>query len=169
MPLVMKVFEPLTTYSSPSRMAVVAMPARSEPVPGSVMVRLEDLTEIAAQNAEMRREEIARVEKLIGEEVKRITTWTESVPRTRIIRDFRNSMEAIRVEHLNRHAKHFDETTQRVLDSYTRSLVSAMLHGVTSNINAMKADSEEGRRELALARKLLLCCDEDDEETADSQ
>ena len=37
MPLVMNVFDPLRTYSSPSRIAVVAMPARSEPVPGSVM------------------------------------------------------------------------------------------------------------------------------------
>ncbi len=37
MPLVMKVFEPLSTYSSPSRIAVEAMLARSEPVPGSVM------------------------------------------------------------------------------------------------------------------------------------
>ena len=37
MPFVMKVFEPLSTYSSPSRMAVVAIDARSEPVPGSVM------------------------------------------------------------------------------------------------------------------------------------
>ena len=37
MPLVMNVFDPFRTYSSPSRIAVVAMPARSEPVPGSVI------------------------------------------------------------------------------------------------------------------------------------
>jgi hypothetical protein len=38
-PLVMKVFEPLITYSSPSRIAVVRMPATSEPAPGSVIPR----------------------------------------------------------------------------------------------------------------------------------
>ena len=38
-PLVMKVLEPLITYSSPSRIAVVRMPATSEPAPGSVMPR----------------------------------------------------------------------------------------------------------------------------------
>ena len=38
-PLVMKVFEPLMTYSSPSRRAVVRMPATSEPAPGSVIAR----------------------------------------------------------------------------------------------------------------------------------
>ena len=37
MPLVMNVLAPLMTYSSPSRLAVVWMPWRSEPVPGSVM------------------------------------------------------------------------------------------------------------------------------------
>ena len=36
-PLVMKVFEPLITYSSPSRIALVRMPATSEPAPGSVI------------------------------------------------------------------------------------------------------------------------------------
>ena len=36
-PLVMNVFEPLITYSSPSRIAVVRMPATSEPAPGSVI------------------------------------------------------------------------------------------------------------------------------------
>ena len=37
MPLVMNVLEPLMTYSSPSLTAVVLMPCRSEPVPGSVI------------------------------------------------------------------------------------------------------------------------------------
>ena len=36
-PLVMKVLEPLITYSSPSRTARVRMPATSEPAPGSEM------------------------------------------------------------------------------------------------------------------------------------
>ncbi|MCY1382557.1 hypothetical protein D9M69_705910 [compost metagenome] len=36
-PLVMKVLEPLMTYSSPSSTAVVFTPCRSEPAPGSVM------------------------------------------------------------------------------------------------------------------------------------
>ncbi len=35
----MKVFEPLITYSSPSRIAVVRIPATSEPAPGSVIPR----------------------------------------------------------------------------------------------------------------------------------
>ena len=37
MPPVMNVLAPLTIQSSPSRTAVVRMPARSDPVPGSVM------------------------------------------------------------------------------------------------------------------------------------
>ena len=36
-PLLMKVFCPLSTYASPSRIAVVRMPWRSEPAPGSVI------------------------------------------------------------------------------------------------------------------------------------
>ena len=38
-PLVMKIFDPLITYSSPSRRAVVRIPATSEPAPGSVIPR----------------------------------------------------------------------------------------------------------------------------------
>ena len=37
MPPVMNVLAPLTIQSSPSRTAVVRMPARSDPVPGSVI------------------------------------------------------------------------------------------------------------------------------------
>ncbi len=36
-PFVMNVFDPLMTYSSPSLIAFVRMPCRSEPAPGSVM------------------------------------------------------------------------------------------------------------------------------------
>jgi hypothetical protein len=36
-PLVMKVLEPLMTYWLPTGLAVVLMPCRSEPAPGSVM------------------------------------------------------------------------------------------------------------------------------------
>ena len=36
-PFVMKVFDPLTTYESPSRIAVADMLARSDPIPGSVI------------------------------------------------------------------------------------------------------------------------------------
>ena len=36
-PLVMNILVPLSTQSSPSRLAVVRMPATSEPAPGSVM------------------------------------------------------------------------------------------------------------------------------------
>ena len=35
----MKVFEPEITYSSPSRIALVRIPATSEPAPGSVIPR----------------------------------------------------------------------------------------------------------------------------------
>ena len=37
MPLVMKVLDPVSTQSSPSRRAVVRSPCRSEPAPGSVI------------------------------------------------------------------------------------------------------------------------------------
>ena len=39
-PEVTKIFSPFSTYSSPSRIAVVEMLAESEPVPGSVMAML---------------------------------------------------------------------------------------------------------------------------------
>ena len=48
-PLVMNVFEPSTTYTSPSRRAVVRIPARSEPIPGSVMATA--VIELAGRDA----------------------------------------------------------------------------------------------------------------------
>ncbi len=47
MPLVMKVFEPLSTHSSPSRTAVVRMPRRSLPAPGSVIATAEIVAPLA--------------------------------------------------------------------------------------------------------------------------
>jgi hypothetical protein len=52
MPLVMNVFDPLSTHSSPSRRAVVVRPCRSEPAPGSVMaiaVMISPLTRPGSQ------------------------------------------------------------------------------------------------------------------------
>jgi len=54
MPLVMKVFEPLTSQSEPSRRAVVRSPCRSEPAPGSLIaiaVIISPLTKAGSQRA----------------------------------------------------------------------------------------------------------------------
>ena len=47
-PFVMKVLEPLITYSSPSRTARVRMPATSEPAPGSVIPSEEIISPLIA-------------------------------------------------------------------------------------------------------------------------
>ncbi|SLJ82400.1 Uncharacterised protein [Mycobacteroides abscessus subsp. abscessus] len=44
----MKIFEPVMTYSSPSRTALVLMFCRSEPVPGSVMPMESTISPLAA-------------------------------------------------------------------------------------------------------------------------
>ena len=47
-PLVMNVFEPLMTYSSPSRMALVLTLCRSDPVPGSVIAMAPTASPLAS-------------------------------------------------------------------------------------------------------------------------
>ena len=50
-PLLMKVLAPLMTHSSPSRRAVVRMPFRSLPVPGSVMAMASMVSPLAARGS----------------------------------------------------------------------------------------------------------------------
>jgi glutamyl-tRNA reductase len=125
-------------------------------MPGVELIRLDDLQEIARTNAEMRHGEAERVQKMVDEEVAHITNWTRSAPRQRIIRDFRSTMEEIRLSHLQRHGHRYDEQTLDVIDRHTRSLVSALLHDLTGKLNSLDAETEDGRRQLELAQQLLL-------------
>ena len=53
-PLVMKVLEPLMTYSLPSSRAVVLMPCRSLPAPGSVMAIALTYSQVASFGSQRR-------------------------------------------------------------------------------------------------------------------
>ncbi len=124
-------------------------------VPGAVLLTMADLTGIAGRNEVQRLEEIARVERLIDEEMAGIESWTRTFPVQEVVRDFRRSMESVRQQHLQRHGRRFDEETLQQVDRHTRSLVDAMLHEVTARLGNLDPDTPEGRHELETARKLF--------------
>ena len=47
MPLVIKIFEPFSTHSSPSRIALVRIPCTSDPAPGSVIAKAPTTSPLA--------------------------------------------------------------------------------------------------------------------------
>jgi glutamyl-tRNA reductase len=125
-------------------------------VSGTTLIRLEDLQQVAESNAEVRLGEVDRVRDLLATEVERIALAIRTAPRREIIRDFRNTVEQIRTNHLQRQTQRYDAETLAELDRYSRSLVSAILHNITAGLNSIDTETEEGQRALQLARALLV-------------
>lgn len=125
-------------------------------VPGNVLFTIADLQDIAGRNSSMRQQEIRHVEEMIEQEMNRMEHEPEMRAREQLIRDFRVAAEAIRSRHVQHGARRFPPECHQQLERYSRSLVSAILHGIVKNLDRMAIDSPDAEHELEIARKLLL-------------
>lgn len=117
---------------------------------------LDDLQEVAASNAEERRRESERAERIIFEERERFEGWLVALQAVPTIRDLRDRAEVIRQNEVDRFGGRLglEEGQHDVLEQLTRSIVNKLMHAPISRLRD-ENDREAGLVRLEEARALF--------------
>ena len=144
----------------PLLIADVAVPRDVAPsaasIPGVTLLDMDDLKAFAQAGIEGRRQEIARVETIIGEEVERYlgsATEREVAP---LVADLRTRADEVRLAELERFQARLaalDPRQREAVEALSRGIVAKLLHEPTIRLKAA-AGSQQGER-LAEALRAL--------------
>jgi glutamyl-tRNA reductase len=117
---------------------------------------LDDLQEVAAANAESRRRESERAEKIIYEEREQFEGWLVALRAVPTIRNLRDRSENIRQSEIDRFAGRLrlDNGQREILEQLTRSIVNKIMHAPISRLRD-ETDREAGLIRLEEARALF--------------
>jgi glutamyl-tRNA reductase len=144
----------------PLLIADIAVPRDVAPSAGAIegvtLLDMDDLKAFAQAGIEGRRQEITRVEAIIGDEVERYrgsATQREVAP---LIADLRTRAEELRIAELDRYRARLDGLDDRqraAVEALSRGIVAKLLHEPTVQLK-MSAGSPQGER-LAEALRAL--------------
>jgi glutamyl-tRNA reductase len=123
---------------------------------------LDDLQEVAAENADERRRESERAERIIFEEREHFDGWMVTLQAVPTIRDLRRRVEAIRRSELDRYAGRLglDDEQSEAIERLTRGIVNKIMHSPISRLRD-ETDREVGLARLEEARSLFALDDSD--------
>jgi glutamyl-tRNA reductase len=121
---------------------------------------LDDLASIANENADERRREQARAERIVEAEQQRFDGWFAALRAVPTIRQLRERVEAIRAGEVERALPRIalDASAREAVEALTRAIVNKILHTPLSRLR-QEAEREEGIAHLETAR-LLFALDE---------
>ena len=138
-----------------------ALPRDIEPsvseVEGVTLADMSDLDRVAEVNRQRRREEAARVEAIVEEEVTRFHEWWDSLRVVPTLVDLREQAETLREQELERALRrlsHLTEADQETVAALSRGLVNKLLHHPVTRVKA------EGRPEDIQTLRWLFGLDE---------
>jgi len=121
------------------------------------LYNIEDLKEIAEANLRKRRQEVAKCDRIVEQEVSSFMGWLNSLQAAPIIRKLHHRFEAIRSEELERAVSKLPELsdeTRKKLDAMTRRMVKKLLHLPTTRIKKA-ARQKNGALGLGLVSNLF--------------
>ena len=123
---------------------------------------LDDLQEVAAENADKRRRESERAERIILEEREHFDAWMVTLQAVPTIRDLRRRVEAIRRSEIDRYAGRLglDDEQSEAIERLTRGIVNKIMHSPISRLRD-ETDREVGLARLEEARSLFALDDSD--------
>jgi len=122
----------------------LAVPRDVDPAVGNLpnvyLYNLDDLSRLVDQDLRRRRQEVPRVEAIIGEEIRQFDRWLASRQVAPTITLLRKRLDTLRAAEIDRYGGKFADTEQ--LDRFTRSLVSKILHDPMTFLHAIAHDRE---------------------------
>lgn len=123
---------------------------------------LDDLSSMAASNADERRQDLEQAEGIVLEEVQRFEGWLTALSAVPTIRALRARADAIRSAEFERSiaSLSLDESQRSGVEALTRSIVNKLLHAPLSRLR-QEVDREEGLAHLEAARVLFALDDPD--------
>lgn len=129
---------------------------------GVYLYDVDDLEEVAGENARNRRRESERGGDIVAEEQQRFDGWLVALQAVPTIRHLRARAEAIRTRELERSLERIglDETQIEAIEHLTRAIVNKLMHPPLSRLRAEK-EREEGLAMMEAARVLFALDDRD--------
>jgi glutamyl-tRNA reductase len=117
---------------------------------------IDDLAEVASDNADQRRRETVRAEALVGEEQQRFDGWFSALRAVPTIKHLRSHVEEIRIREVEKTLAKLSlgESERERVEALTRSIVNKILHAPLSRLRR-EAEREEGMAYLETARVLF--------------
>lgn len=116
---------------------------------------VDSLKAICEQGRERRQAEIAAVEAIIEEELRKLLEWSSWLEAENLIADLRRRFETIRRRELEHYGRKFLPEDQARLDLFTQSLVNKMLHDLTINLRRIHHENTDGPARLEMVRELF--------------
>ncbi len=140
----------------------IAVPRDVEPEAGSLenvfLYNIDDLQALVASNLERRRQEIARVEAIVDEELGRFVHWGAAREVAPTIAALRERAEAIRAAELARVAPRLNDLTEReweAVAALTRGIVNKLLHDPVVRLKLQAGAAGAGRDYSRIVRDLF--------------
>lgn len=123
---------------------------------GVYLYDMDDLEEVAGENARSRRRETRRGDEIVAEEQQQFDGWLVALQAVPTIRHLRARAEAIRSTELERVLDRLglDDTQVDAVEHLTRAIVNKLMHPPLSRLRAEK-EREEGLAIMEAARNLF--------------
>lgn len=123
----------------------IGLPRNVNPAAGKIenvfLYDIDALSTIVDRNLDRRRGEIPKVTRIIREELISFFRWQNTLEVGPTIQEFRESLEAIRVQEVTRNINRFRPEDRELLELVTRRIVNKILHGPTT---VLKQGTEPG-------------------------
>ncbi len=124
---------------------------------------VDALETMVEQNLARRRQDIPRVEEIIGEELREFISWLRSLAVVPLIKALKKQFDEIRVEQIERYGYQFAETDREQLDRFTRTMLNRILHTPLTQLRTYAGDTRWGAVRLDTVRDLFGLEAEEDE------
>jgi glutamyl-tRNA reductase len=139
----------------------IAIPRDVEPevndIDGVYLYNIDDLQSVVEENVGERREEAARGERIVDEEVDKFVNWTRTLESTPTIVALREKLEAIRtgeMSRLNGRISKLSPEDRETVEMITRSIINKIAHDPISFMKKTGARSKRSEY-LDLAQRLF--------------
>jgi len=117
---------------------------------GVTLITLAELTKRVEETREVRNEETAEAMRIVDEEEDKFYRFQRMEISRQVIAGLRREMDSIRRKHVEIHARRFSPAEYEQLQKFSKSLTSALLHKLTTQLSRLNPD-EDSHQDLANA------------------
>ena len=131
----------LESSNTPLVIIDIAVPRDVDPAVAEIsnvsLFNMDDIQMVANQNFEHRKNEIGKVESIIGQEISRFESWWDSLEISPSITLLRNQMDEIRLKEfskLTKAMKHLSNDDMSTIEIFSKALTNKFLHRPITSI-----------------------------------
>ncbi|HYG40575.1 MAG TPA: glutamyl-tRNA reductase [Cytophagales bacterium] len=98
-----------------------------EEIPSILLFNVDDIKNKASQALEKRKEAIPQVESIVTEMMEEFNAWSKETEFSSVIREFKDALDKIRQQEINRHIKSLTEEEGQKVEIITKGIVQKIL------------------------------------------